>query len=100
MPGPAPDAGPGTSRSHEVTAEELQPGGGLQGGGLIGALPGEAVRRGPAEVAVGGRLAVDRAAQVKVAHDRAGTQVEVLADQLDDPLPGDLLGAERLDQQR
>src|SRR5258707_15375478 len=67
--------------------------------GLVGALPGEAVAA-AAEVAVGRGRLVDRAAQLKVAEDRARAQVEILLHQLDDRLAGDLLGAERLDEQR
>src|SRR3954447_5975086 len=78
----------------------LEPGGGLEGGCLVGPLPGEAVALDAAEVTVGGGPLVDRPAQLKVAHDRTGAQVEVLVDQLGDPGLPDLLGAERLDQQR
>ena len=69
-----------------------QAGGGAQCVGLVRALPREVVVV-AAEVAVGGRLAVDGTAQVEVAEDGRRTQVEVLADE---PLDGrelDLLGA-------
>ena len=49
----------------------------FQQGGLVRAFPGE-LDVIPAKVTVGGRLAVDRAAQVQVADDGAGAQVKVL----------------------
>src|ERR1700744_4078579 len=62
---------------------------------LVGPLPGERVA-GAAEVAVGGGRLVDRAAQLQVAQDGAGAQVEVLLHQLDARLAGDLLPSEIL----
>jgi hypothetical protein len=55
---------------------------------------------GAAEVAVRGRLRVDRAPEVEVAQDRAGAQVEVLTDELLDARERDPLGAEALDLDR
>ena len=66
---------------------------------LIGLLPGEVVVVAP-EVTVGGRLAVDRPAQVELADERPGTQVEVLVDQLGDALARNPLGAVGLDHRR
>src|SRR5579863_4135867 len=77
----------------------LQSGLGAELVGLVGAFPGEAVA-GAAEVTVGRGRLVDRAAQVQVTQDGAGAKVEVLLHQLDDRLTGDLLGAERLHEQR
>jgi hypothetical protein len=51
-------------------------------------------------VAVRSSLGVDRPAQVEVAQDRRGAQVEVLADELLDPGDRQLLGAEALDEDR
>src|SRR5687768_12910014 len=53
-------------------------GGALQRGGLVGLLPGE-LRPLAAEVAVAGRLAVDRPAQLQRLDDAARRQLEVLA---------------------
>ena len=53
-----------------------------------------------AEVTVRGRLAIDRPTQVEIADDCAGPQVEDLADSLLDRVDADLLGAERLDEDR
>src|SRR3990172_6957016 len=72
---------------------------GRQGGGAVGALPGQVEVR-PAEVAVGGRLLVDRPAQVERRDDRARAEVEVLVDEAEDPLVGDAPRAERLDRDR
>ena len=63
----------------------VEAGGRAQRVRLVRALPGEVVVV-AAEVAVRGRLRVDRAAQVEVAQDRRRTQVEVLAHELLDPL--------------
>src|SRR5436853_6867793 len=71
-------------------------GGVAQGGRLVGALPREVVVVAP-EVAVGGRLLVDRPVQSQVVAERAGTQIEELVDQGEDLTATDLLGAERLD---
>ena len=60
---------------------------------LVGALPGE-IQVIPAEVTVGGRLAVDRVAQVEVMDDRARAQVEDLADGFGDLLIIHRAGAE------
>ena len=49
---------------------------------------------------VGGGLLVDRAAEVEVTQDRRGTEVEVLEDELLDPLQREVLGAEALDEYR
>ena len=64
-----------------------QPDGPAQRLGLVGLLPGEGVQF-AAEVAVAGRLAVDRPAQVERLDDAARRQLEVLADQLGDLLVG------------
>src|SRR6185503_7816734 len=58
-------------------------GGVAQGVGLVRLLPGEVVVL-AAEVAVGRGLLVDRPVQVEVVAERAGTQVEVLLDELRD----------------
>src|SRR4051794_15273198 len=68
-------------------------GGRPQLGRLVALLPGEVVVL-AAEVAVGRRLLVDRAVQLEVRADRAGPQVEVLVDELEDPAAADLLGPE------
>src|SRR6476661_5027508 len=60
--------------------------------GFVGVLPRQ-VQVWPAEVAERGRLAVDRAAQVEVANDRAWPEVEVLVDQRQNALIADLAGA-------
>src|SRR5205823_14984157 len=52
-------------------------GGGAEGVGLVGALPREVVVV-AAEMAVGGGLGVDRAAEIEVTDDRGRPQVEVL----------------------
>src|SRR3954454_7651860 len=70
----------------------------LQVGGAVGGLPAQ-VGQFPAEVAVRGRLLVDRAQQVEVADDRGRAEVEDLVDGLLDPLDGDGLGAEGLDEE-
>src|SRR4051812_39808859 len=68
---------------------------------LVGALPGEVpVLGGAAEVAVGGGALEDRPAQVEVAQDGGGAQVEHLAHGLLDLGGVDPLGAEGLDEQR
>ena len=67
--------------------------------GLVGALPREVVVV-AAEVAVGGGLRVDRAAQVEVADDRGRPEVEVVADELLDLRAGIALGAEAVDLER
>src|ERR1700678_2455220 len=51
-----------------------------QGGCLVGCFPGE-VRFGAAEVAVGGGLAVDGAAEVEALDDSFWSQGEVFADE-------------------
>src|SRR5918994_6348633 len=53
-----------------------------------------------AEVTVGGRLLVDRPAQVEVADDGRGTQVEDVVDGRGDPGRVDGRRAERLDEHR
>src|SRR5262245_28983114 len=60
-------------------------GGGAEVVGLVDALPREVVVV-AAEVAVRGGLRVDRPAEVEVAQDRGRPQVEVLVDELLDPL--------------
>src|SRR3954468_23157843 len=55
-------------------------GGLAQGVGLVGPLPREVVVLAP-EVAVGGRLLVDRAVQAQRLAEGAGAQVEVLVDE-------------------
>ena len=64
-----------------------------QGVGAVGLLPGQ-IQVVPAEVAVGGYLAVDGTAQVQIPDDGGGTQVKDLADGLGQLLIGDLAGAE------
>ena len=76
-----------------------EPGGRAQRGGLVGPLPREVVVL-AAEVTVRRGLLVDRPVQAQVLAERARTQVEVLADQLEDPRAPDLLGPERLDHDR
>src|SRR5258706_15820445 len=56
---------------------------GLEGRGLVGALPGE-LGLGPAEVSEGRRLLVDGPPQVELLHDAAGGQLEGLAHELGD----------------
>src|SRR5690606_25297792 len=64
-------------------------------------LPGElAVDAGAPEVPVGRGLAVDRPAQVEVAQDGAGAEVEHLAHGFLDAGRVDVLGAEGLDHDR
>ena len=65
----------------------------------IGLFPGEALVFAP-EVPVSRGLAVNGAAQVQVADDGAGAQVEVLTDQFGDLLIGDFARAEGLDVDR
>ena len=74
--GPRPTAAVATRRGLGREA-----GGGSEGVRLVRPLPREVVVR-AAEVAVRGRLRVDRAPQVEVAEDRARAQVEVLPDEL------------------
>ena len=66
---------------------------------LVGLLPGE-VGIVTAEVAVGGGLAVDRAAEVEVAQDRGRPEVEHLADELLDQRLVDVVRPEGLDVDR
>ena len=68
-------------RNHTVLRGQAN--GPPQGLGLVGLLPGKA-RQLAAEVAVAGRFAVDRPAQVERLDDAARRQLEVLADQLGD----------------
>src|ERR671934_2122447 len=65
--------------------------------GAIRPLPGELLAP---EVAVRGRLLVDRPRQVEVADDRRGPEVEDLPDRGEDPLGVGLLGAEGLQAHR
>ena len=67
--------------------------GGLQGVHAVGVLPLHAQVL-AAHVAVGGQLAVDGLAQVKVADDSGGRQVKDLLDSLHDLLVGNGAGAE------
>src|SRR6185437_772886 len=76
-----------------------QAGGGAQGVGAVCALPGE-IGVVTAEVAVRGGLLVDRAVQGELLAERAGTQVEVLGDELGDAAAADPLRAERLHHHR
>ena len=76
-----------------------QSGGSAQRGSLIGGLPREVVVLAP-EVPICSRLLVDRTVELQVLAKRAWAQVEVLADQLEDPGAADVFGAERLDHQR
>src|SRR5215469_8105430 len=64
----------------------------------VGALPGE-VGLGPAEVAVGGGLAVNGAQQVEAVDDRLRPEVEDPGDRVLDLLHRDLLGAEALHEE-
>src|SRR5947209_7893156 len=74
----------------ERPLELLQPRQGLPRELLVGA----------AEVAVSGRAAEDGPAQVEVAHDGRGAQVEHLVHRLGDEGGVDLLGAEGVDHDR
>src|SRR5687767_5448872 len=76
----------------------LQPEGGLQIVHAGSRLPGELLLV-AAEVAVRRGLAVDRPAQVEVAHDRCRAQVEDVTHGSLDLQLVDVLGAERLDEQ-
>src|SRR5207244_2913741 len=67
--------------------------------GVVRAVPGEGAVL-AAEVAVGGGRREDRAAQVEVAQDGGGTEVEVLAHELLDPVDGDGFGVERAHRDR
>ena len=60
--------------------------------GLVGLFPGE-LRLVAAEVAAGGRLAIDRPAQVEVLDDARRREREDFADQLAEPRVVDLAGA-------
>src|SRR6266508_6229350 len=63
----------------------------------IGRLPGELLAT---EVAVGGRVLVDRATQIHSADDRGGAEVERIPHDVDEAIGVDLLGAERVDGER
>src|SRR5487761_782360 len=76
-----------------------EPGGCAQRVGLVGPLPRE-VAVVAAEVAVRRRLRIDRPAQVEVAQDRRGAQVEMLLDERLDLQRRDLLRPERLHEHR
>src|SRR5215217_2921360 len=90
----------GTSRKlRDGLCGGAETGGGAQRVRLVGLLPREVVVV-AAEMAVGGRLLVDRAVQLEVLAERARPQVEVLVDELGDLRAADLLGPERLDQHR
>src|SRR5581483_3386544 len=95
-PGAPPGRVGGRARLGAHDLDATQSGGGAEGIGLIGPLPGEVVVV-ATEVAVGGGLLVDRPVELEVLAERTGPQVEVLAHELEDPGPADLLGAERLD---
>src|SRR5947209_5978682 len=90
--------GPTESGSVSGRRGSGEAGGYSQGGGFVGVLPGETFFV-AAEVAVGGGLPVDRAAQVQRLDQGGGPQVEMVADQGGQFGPADLLGAEGLDQQ-
>ena len=59
---------------------KLQPCGLLQSLSLICLFPGE-FNIVAAKVTISGGLAIDRSAQVKVADDRAGAQIEIFTDE-------------------
>src|SRR5439155_17297787 len=63
---------------------------------LVRSLPRQ-VEIGPAEVAVGGRLAIDGPEELEGVDDRGRPQVEMPLDDRLDPLVRDPSGAERLD---
>src|ERR1700758_1543904 len=96
---PPPRRGGRRRRSGQVGGGRLQPRGLAEEVGLVGLLPGE-VRVVAAEVAVGGGLLVDGAVELQVVAKRAGAEIEVLADQLEDARPADPLGSEGLDHHR
>ena len=75
-----------------------QAGIGADGSSPVGSLPGE-VGVVAAEVAVRRGLGVDRTVQLQVVAEGSRAQIKVLADQLHDPSLGDVLGAERLNEQ-
>src|SRR5207253_2962366 len=87
---------PGVCRSGDGALRLAQARRGSQRVRLVGLLPGEIVVV-PAEVAVGRGLLVDGPMQAQVLPERAGTEVEVLADQLQDLRARHPLGAERVD---
>src|ERR1700710_1260324 len=87
------------SRAPRLGGCGLPAGGGLQGLGAVGALPGELGLL-AAEVAVGGGLLEDRAVEVEVLAEGAGAHVELGLDQLGDGRVGQLAGAEGLGHQR
>src|SRR3954452_20132653 len=87
------------ARASDGGARGAEAGGFAQGGGLVGALPREVVVLAP-EVPVGGGLLIDRAMQVQRLAKGAGTQIEVLVDELLDLPATDLLRAEGLDHDR
>src|SRR6185437_3280493 len=83
-------SGPGTAATAaKLRGGGLDAGGGLQGLGAVGALPGE-VGELAAEVAVGRGLLEDRAVQVEVLAEGAGAHVELGLDQLGDAGVGEL----------
>jgi len=67
-----------------------------QGGGLVGGLPGE-LRLGAAEVAIGGGLLVDGAAQVQALDNLLGREREVLAHQFGKLCLADLARSKGID---
>src|SRR5450755_3890048 len=73
-------------------------GGGPERLRAVRALPGE-IGLLAAEVAVGGRLGVDRPEQVEIADNRRRAEVEDAEDRVLDALDRHLLGAEALDEQ-
>src|SRR3990172_8351103 len=77
----------------------LEPGRRAEHRGLVGSLPRE-VPVLAAEVAVGGGLRVDRPAQIEVADDGTGAEVEVLANEALDRLQPPPLRSQAVDQDR
>src|SRR5205085_4942122 len=65
--------------------------------GTVGLLPGEALA---AEVSVRRGLGVHRSAEIQIADDRRGTEVERVPDRLEDARGVDVFGPERVDVQR
>src|SRR5436305_172670 len=80
-------------RELDLEGSRVETGRLTQLGRLVRALPGEIVVF-PAEVTVGRGLLVDRPVQVQVTADRAGPQIEMQSDEIEDLPPADLLRAE------
>ena len=92
-----------------MTAGKLQAGSSAQGVGAVGFFPSEGGEgvianghfdRGTTEVAVGRSGLVHRVQQIQHGGDRVWTQVEVLANQADDLVVGQLAGAEGVQRDR